>query len=68
MGRSITVIEKRRGRPKVGSVLIGVRLPPVLLVALDRWIAAIDPALSRPAALRLILRRAIIRESEQGEA
>jgi hypothetical protein len=36
-----------------------VRLQPDQLAALDRWIAANDHALTRPAAIRAILEQAL---------
>jgi len=35
--------------------MVGVRLQPVQLDALDAWIKRQDPAPSRPEAIRLIL-------------
>jgi hypothetical protein len=36
MGRSITVKRKRPGRPATGTdPLVGVRLPPTIIVAID---------------------------------
>jgi hypothetical protein len=39
--------------------MIGVRLLPDQLAALDRWIAETDGGLSRPAAIRAILASAL---------
>jgi len=52
---------KRIGRPPVGSLNIGVRLPPVELAVLDAWIAEQDDAPSRPEAIRRILTKALKR-------
>jgi hypothetical protein len=54
-------IKKRRGRPKVGSVGIMLRLPPDQLTDLDRWIRDIARRMrgkptGRPEAIRDILR------------
>ena len=50
---TLSVNKKRIGRPPVGSTLIGVRLPPAELAALDAWIAKQnDPQPSRPEAIR----------------
>lgn len=39
--------------------MIGVRLQPDQLAALDAWIAAQDKPLTRPEAIRLILEKAL---------
>lgn len=62
---SITVVRKSRGRPKVGATPVGVRVPPDLLAAIDRWIAEDgamlgDPAMSRPEALRRLATEQLI--------
>jgi hypothetical protein len=58
MGRSITDIQKRRGRPKTGTTPISnIRLPDELRVAVDEWRATQpDPQPSRSEAIRLILK------------
>lgn len=40
------------GRPRVGSTLLGVRVPPADLAVLDAWIAKRAAGLSRPEAIR----------------
>jgi len=54
VGREKTLSQKRRGRPPTGTgALIGVRLQPDQLGALDKWIARHpDPKPSRPEAIR----------------
>ncbi|WP_204315404.1 hypothetical protein, partial [Stenotrophomonas maltophilia] len=47
---------KGRGRPRVDARLIGVRLSPDLLAILGAFIAKDRPGMSRPAALRHIVR------------
>ena len=44
------------GRPKVGAILIGVRVPPAGVAALDAWIKkrAADN-LTRPEAIRRLV-------------
>ena len=42
------------GRPKVGSEFVGVRVPPGLMEAVDRFIAEERPGVSRPEALRIL--------------
>ncbi len=57
MMQSIPDDRKSRGRPKVGSVHVGVRIPPEQLDPLDAWIAAQpEPRPSRPEAIRLALK------------
>ena len=57
---SILVNTKKRGRPATGrGDLVGVRIQPEQLAALDAWCAAQpDPKPSRPEAIRKILDRA----------
>lgn len=56
MSASITDNRKRgRGRPPVGSTLVGVRFPPDELAALDSWINRQGDGLSRPEAVRRIV-------------
>ena len=47
--------KKRIGRPPVGAILIGVRVPPVGVAELDAWIKKHAPALSRPEAIRRLI-------------
>ena len=52
---------KRRGPPPTGKGwLLGVRLQPTLLHALDAWIAKQPEVMSRPEAVRKILVSALI--------
>ena len=58
MAKSIGVItKKRRGRPVTTGkgTLIGVRLPPLDLAALDKWIAKQPGEMNRPEALRAMM-------------
>ena len=49
--------QKRRGpKPTGKGTLVGVRLQPNLLIALDRFIADTKPDTSRPEALRIAFR------------
>ncbi len=48
---------KLRGRPRTDATLIGVRMPPELIAALDRFIRDEAPEASRPEALRTIFRQ-----------
>ncbi|MBB3929385.1 Arc/MetJ-type ribon-helix-helix transcriptional regulator [Kaistia hirudinis] len=47
---------RSRGRPRGHATLVGVRMPPDLLAALDRFIGEDGRALSRPEALRTAFR------------
>jgi hypothetical protein len=56
MNKSINVIRKSRGRPATGrGTLIGVRLQPSHLKALDAWIAKQATPVSRPEAIRAMM-------------
>lgn len=45
-----------RGRPRVDSERVDVRLPRDMLDALDRFIAESHPSIKRPEAVRIALR------------
>jgi len=47
--------KKRIGRPPVGAILIGVRVPPADVAVLDAWIKKSAPGLSRPEAIRRLV-------------
>ncbi len=47
--------KKRIGRPPVGAILIGVRVPPAGVAELDSWIKKFAPDLSRPEAIRRLV-------------
>jgi hypothetical protein len=47
--------KKRVGRPPVGAILIGVRIPPVGVAELDAWIKKHAPDMSRPEAIRRLV-------------
>ena len=48
--------KKPIGRPPVGAILIGVRVPPAGVAELDAWITKQkDPDLSRPEAIRRLV-------------
>jgi hypothetical protein len=58
MGRQTVLTQKRkkRGPPATGKgTLVGVRLQPDLLTALDEWAAARNHGLGRPEAIRQLL-------------
>lgn len=56
MKKSINVIKKSRGRPAIGQgMLVGVRLQPSDLAALDKWIARQPEEMTRPQALRAMM-------------
>ena len=53
-----TISDNRKkpiGRPKVGAILIGVRVPPADVTTLDGWIKKHAPGLSRPEAIRRLV-------------
>lgn len=56
-GQETAITKKRRGPKPTGvGQLIGVRLQPAQLAALDAWIEGRDdPKPSRPEAIRLLL-------------
>jgi hypothetical protein len=44
------------GRPRIGSIFVGVRLPPDRLAPLDAWIGQHqDPKPTRPEAIRRLI-------------
>ena len=47
--------KKRIGRPPVGAILIGVRVPPADVAVLDAWITKNEPEMSRPEAIRRLV-------------
>jgi hypothetical protein len=50
------ITKKRRGPPPTGKgTLIGVRLQPSQLKALDGWIAKQNASLTRPEAIRAMI-------------
>jgi hypothetical protein len=61
MSKSISDNRKKPiGRPKVGAILIGVRVPPAGVAALDAWIKKhAAPGLSRPEAIRRLVESGI---------
>lgn len=61
MGKAIADNIKKRGRPKTTGMgtLIGVRLLPEPLAALDAWIAKKRDPLSRPEAIRRLVERGL---------
>ena len=66
-----TVIKNRPGRPLLyagggglGAPLIGVRVPPLTLAAIDGWITRQKVELSRPEAIRRLVAMSLEREAE----
>lgn len=56
MKRQTVITKKRRGPPPTGKgTLVGVRLQPDDLAALDSWIARQSEPMTRPEALRAML-------------
>ncbi len=58
MAKSIRAYTKKN-RPDAPGTMVGVRLQPDQLAALDAWIARQDPAPSRPEAIRTLLADAL---------
>jgi hypothetical protein len=69
MNKSINVIKKGRGRPATGQgTLIGVRLQPSQLKALDAWIDKQNASLTRPEAIRAMMEKVLhILSKDTGE-
>lgn len=49
----------KAGRPRVDAVPITVRVPPDLIEAIDSFITSQEAPMSRPEAIRLLMRRAL---------
>ena len=59
-GQQTQLTKKRRGPAPTGvGTLVGVRLHPPQLAALDAWIARQPAELSRPEAVRQLLAEAL---------
>jgi hypothetical protein len=61
----ITQKKKRRGPPTGKGELVGVRVQPPLLAALDRWITQQTDGPSRPEAIRRLLEQALARSLDR---
>ncbi|MCA1378874.1 MULTISPECIES: ribbon-helix-helix domain-containing protein [unclassified Bradyrhizobium] len=60
MKRQFVITRKKRGPPATGKgTLVGVRLQPDDLSAVDSWIAEQDEAATRPEAIRTLMRLAL---------
>lgn len=60
MKRQTVITKKKRGPPATGKgTLVGVRLQPDDLTAVDDWMAKHDDALTRPEAIRTLMRRGL---------
>lgn len=63
--KAITATRKRRGRPALyggmgyGAPQIGLRVPPDELAAIDGWITRQKEELSRPEAIRRLVKLAL---------
>ena len=57
MSSDDTTDRRLRGRPRTDATLVGVRMAPELLNALDRFIAEEALSVSRPEALRVAFRQ-----------
>jgi len=51
--------KRKRGRPRVGSTLISVRLPPIDLKRLDDWRKRQADKPGRPEAIRRLIAKAM---------
>jgi hypothetical protein len=69
MKHQTVITKKRRGPAPTGKgTLIGVRLQPSHLVALDAWIAKQTQPVSRPEAIRAMMETVLhILSNDQGE-
>lgn len=60
MKRKSVITRKKRGPPATGKgTLVGVRLQPNDLMAVDDWIARQDEAPTRPEAIRTLMRQSL---------
>ena len=60
MAKQTVITRKRRGPPATGKgTLLGVRLQPDALAALDSWIARQKDDVSRPEAIRRLVELAL---------
>ncbi|WP_339033759.1 hypothetical protein WHZ78_18375 [Bradyrhizobium symbiodeficiens] len=65
MKRQSVITRKKRGPPATGKgTLVGVRLQPDDLSAVDSWIAEQDKAPTRPEAIRTLMRQALKSKSK----
>jgi hypothetical protein len=60
MAKQTVITKKRRGPAPTGKgTLVGVRLQPPQLDALDKWIGRQPDAMTRPDALRAMLQMTV---------
>jgi len=60
MKRQTVITQKRRGPAPTGKgTLVGVRLQPALLAALDDWISRQAQPMTRPECIRHLLEAAV---------
>ena len=64
MENAITDNRNKRGRPKIGATLVGVRVEPALLGTLDNFIAQQPDKPSRPEAIRRIVTERLLPQSD----
>lgn len=62
---TITDNRKKIGRPPVGAILIGVRVPPADVAELDNWIKRNAPEMSRPEAIRRLVEMGLKAKSKR---
>jgi hypothetical protein len=60
MSKSITVKQKKRGRPATGhDPIVGLRVPEALIAEVDKWAQAQQPPLLRSEAMRRLIERGL---------
>jgi hypothetical protein len=68
MAKQTVITKKRRGPAPTGKgTLVGVRLQPLQLKALDAWIAQQTTPLTRPEAIRAMMETILHTLSENTE-
>jgi hypothetical protein len=64
--KSVITHKRKRPPPTGKGELLGVRIHPPQLAALDTWIGQQPDKLSRPEAVRRLVEQALIQSSDQG--
>ena len=60
MSKSITVRQKKRGRPATGhDPMFSFRIPEALIAEVDEWGAAQEPPLTRSEAVRRLIEKGV---------
>ena len=58
--KAVSDAKKARGRPRVNAVAVNTRMPPEVIAALDEFRARSEGNMSRPEAVRALVRDALI--------